>query len=442
MTDTNPNSAHPDATASSSDSDSARERRNVRRRDLLFGAGGAALGAAATWGASALAASGFGSGLVPYPGSSGAPEGAGATSGAQAGEVGAATVDCHGAHQAGVVTTPQAFLVLTAYELTERTDRQAMHRLMRLWTEDIERMTQGHATVTDTEPELSHLPASLTVTLGLGPDLFDKLGIPERRPAWLQQLPPYPIDKLEDEWTGGDLCLQVCADDPITAAHAARVLTKEAVAYATPKWTQYGSRNAPGATEPGATMRNHFGQLDGTRNPQPEEEPGLIFRSDSEPWLDGGSTMVVRRIHMNLDTWDELDAPARDVVLGRRHDTGAPLTGQNEFDEPDLEATNDLGFPVIDVAAHIRRARTDDGSQRILRRPYNYVSEPRPGEISNVGLVFIAFQADLEHQYLPLQERLGALDLLNTWTTPIGSAVFAIPRGFQPGEVLCEDLFA
>ena len=103
---------------------------------------------------------------------------------------------------------------------------------------------------------------------------------------------------------------------------------------------------------------------------------------------------------------------------------------------------NSIGFPVIDVAAHIRRARTDDGSQRILRRPYNYVDLPRAGQISNVGLVFIAFQADLEHQYLPLQAQLAELDLLNQWTTPIGSAVFAIPRGFRPGEILGESELA
>ena len=31
------------------------------------------------------------------------------------------------------------------------------------------------------------------------------------------------IDRLEDRWSGGDLLLQICADDPLTVAHSARV---------------------------------------------------------------------------------------------------------------------------------------------------------------------------------------------------------------------------
>ncbi len=422
------------------------------RRDLLFGAGGLALGAAATWGlggwrhagtpapgstSSTLAGAG-----EPLPGTSGAVQGAGSAPGVGIGEYGSATIDCHGPNQAGIATPPQAFLVLAAFDLLPHTSATHMSWLMQLWTEDIERMTAGYPAMTDTEPELAYYPASLTVTVGFGSPLFDKLSLTDKRPSWLAPLPAYPIDQLQDEWSGGDVVVQVCADDPTTATHAARLLAKEAADYLTPRWTQFGSRNAPGVTQPGATMRNHFGQLDGTRNPDPAEEPNLIFRTDDQPWLDGGSTMVVRRIHMNLDGWDELDIPARDTVLGRFQKSGAPLSGQQEFDEPDLEAKNSLGFPLIDVAAHIRRARTDDGSQRILRRPYNYTESPAAGQISNVGLVFIAFQADLEHQYLPLQHQLAQLDLLNQWTTPIGSAVFAIPRGFASGEYLAQELFA
>lgn len=40
-----------------------------------------------------------------------------------------------------------------------------------------------------------------------------------------------------------------------------------------------------------------------------------------------------------------------------------------------------------------------------------------------------------------MQARLAELDLLNQWTTPIGSAVFAVPRGIREGEFLAQDLF-
>ena len=146
---------------------------------------------------------------------------------------------------------------------------------------------------------------------------------------------------------------------------------------------------------------------------------------------------------MDLDGWDEVDRPARDTALGRRLDTGAPLTGTDEFDEPDLDARGELGFPRIDLAAHIRRTRTDDPTQRIHRRPYNYELPPGPGQLSDAGLVFISFQADLDHQFTPLQARMDEMDLLNTWNHAIGSAVFAVPGGVHgPGENLLDRLLA
>jgi dye decolorizing peroxidase len=71
----------------------------------------------------------------------------------------------------------------------------------------------------------------------------------------------------------------------------------------------------------------------------------------------------------------------------------------------------------------------------MLRRGYSYDDPPTAdGEISDSGLIFISFQADIGRQFLPVQKRLAELDLLNTWTTPIGSAVFAIPPGVEQGD--------
>ena len=56
------------------------------------------------------------------------------------------------------------------------------------------------------------------------------------------------------------------------------------------------------------------------------------------------------------------------------------------------------------------------------------------------GLLFAAFQADPVRQFVPMQQRLAAGDLLNFWTTPIGSAVFAILPGPAEGEILGQAL--
>ena len=90
----------------------------------------------------------------------------------------------------------------------------------------------------------------------------------------------------------------------------------------------------------------------------------------------------------------------------------------------------------------MRRARSDNPDEQIFRRAYNYDDAPEGTEIANAGLVFIAFQADVDRQFTPMQRRLDELDLLNTWTTPIGSSVFAIPPGCAEGGFVGDTLLA
>lgn len=365
-------------------------------------------------------------------------------SGKDTANLGKETHVSRGLHQPGVASPVTNFANLVAFDLLVD-DVASLRRLMRMWSDNIVRLMAGEPSLTDTEPELALNPSRLTVTLGIGPGFFAG-ELKDKKPDWLEQLPPYQIDDLKEEWSGGDLCLLIASEDPMTIAHTQRVMVKEAVDFARMKWVQTGFRNTAITWPDGTTIRNLFGQVDGTINPNPEAEAEVIFRTDPD-WMNGGSTMVARRIAMNLDTWDELDRPAREIVIGRDLDTGAPLTGGEEKDEVDLEAKNELGFPVIDVAAHVRRSKTGDETQRIYRRPYNYddpVSEEdlAKGVTSNSGLLFLTFQADIDHQYKPIQERLAQMDLLNEWTIPIGSAVFAIPPGIgaRGQEYLLQEL--
>ena len=82
------------------------------------------------------------------------------------------------------------------------------------------------------------------------------------------------------------------------------------------------------------------------------------------------------------------------------------------------------------------------GTDRFLRRPYSYDDAPQGNEVSNSGLIFVAYAADVAAQFVPVQQRLAESDLLNLWTTPIGSAVFAVLPGALAGESLGEKLFA
>jgi dye decolorizing peroxidase len=363
--------------------------------------------------------------------------------------VGRAVEPFHGPHQAGVATGVQAVGVFVALDLAPGTDRDALVRLMRLWTTDAERLTQGRPTLADTQPELATAPARLTMTVGYGPGVFDAAGLADQRPAWLAPLPPFGIDRLEDRWSGGDLLLHLAGDDPMAVAHAQRMALRSAAAFAGVRWVQSGFVRGAGVAASGTTPRNLMGQVDGTANPPPEDFDGVVWvgpGTGAPAWLQGGTGMVLRRIRMLLDTWDALDRGQREQVIGRRLDTGAPLTGTAERDPPDFEAVGPDGLLVIPEFAHIRLANATSSAPdaptgtRILRRPFSYDDGVLPDGSPDVGLLFAAYAADIGAQFVPIQQRLAEQDLLNTWTTPVGSAVFALPPGTEPGGWIGEPL--
>lgn len=345
------------------------------------------------------------------------------------------TLPVHGPHQPGVTAPMVAHERLYAFNLKRETDREALERLFRILTADIESLTQGEGPIADTEPELAEVPARLSITVGFGPELVNRVA-PQARPEWLDALPPFTRDELDPAFSGGDLLLIIASDDPTTIAHAARMLTKTVRTFADPHWRQDGFRRARGSEPDGRTMRNLMGQVDGTINPHPEDDDfaGLVWLQDG--WLDGGTAVVIRRIRMEMDTWDQVDRIGREATIGRDLAVGAPLTGTNEFDEPDLDAKDSLGFHIIPDFAHIRRARSDDPHERIYRRAINY------DDGDEQGLLFVCYQRDPLKQFVPIQQRLDELDLLNEWVTHVGSAVFAIPPGWQPGGMLGETLLA
>lgn len=418
------------------------EARGLDRRRLLVAGGAAGVGAASALGLESARRAGTPA-AAPQDTVRPAPQGHGQ-----------AVEPFHCPRQAGVATAPQAFAAFVALDLHRATTRDAVRRLLRVLSEDAAALTRGRAPVADQEPWLAEHPARLTVTLGFGQRLLG-LVAPDRTPAWLRPLPPFSIDRLEERWSDGDLLLQICADDRLTVSHAQRVLLKAARSFAAVRWVQDGFRHTVGSVPDGQSMRNLFGQVDGTVNPRggsEEYERVVHGRGGFAPWVPDGTALVLRRIAMNLDTWDEADTPAREDAVGRRLRDGAPLTGEAEHDEPDLAARGPLGFPVVADYAHVRRARSEDPLERIHRRVYNYdlpvagASGARgrgatTGGVSDAGTVFAAYCADVDRQFVPIQRRLDELDMLNAWTTPVGSAVFAVPPGCAEGGFVGDLLF-
>lgn len=391
-----------------------------RRRLLAGGAAAMAAGAALTQcGAaqSATPADGFGSAVEPF----------------------------HGRHQSGIATPPQAHALFVALDLKPQARRSAGETLtavLKLWTSDAARLTQGEPALADTEPELALRPARLTVTVGLGPAVFDRAGLAQLRPESAAELPAFSTDRLEPAWCGGELLLQICADDPLVIAHAGRVLLKNVRSMTRQRWRQSGFRNAHGSDRPGESMRNLMGQVDGTANLHDEQALDRHVWDDraSAAWFAGGTVAIIRRIRAEMDTWDELDRASKELTVGRRLDNGAPLTGRKESDVPDLGATAN-GIPVIPPNSHIALARHRADDEQFLRRPYNYDDPPSGDRTTDSGLIFASYQRDPARQFVPVQERLAAADALNQWITPIGSATFAILPGVPaPGGYLGQPL--
>lgn len=414
MTDSRPPTEH-----------SASTGRGASRRGFLFGGAAAGVGMAA----------GVALDRTPAFAAAPAPDATGVN--------GARTIAFHGRHQAGVETPVASFVTYLAFDLHPEIGADGLRRLMRLWSDDAARLMAGTPALADTEPELAGQPAGLTVTFGFGPGALDRVD-QSLRPSWLRPLPAFTIDELEDQWTGGDLVVIVSGDDQVPMAHATRMILKDSRGFAALRWRQDGFRHAYGSHKGGTTMRNLFGQVDGTANPKlGSQDFARVVWADSGDWMTGGTSMVLRRIKLTMETWDEVGRVGRENAVGRTLDTGAPLTGTHETDEPDFDAVGPHGFPVISDVSHMRRAHADFTGARIFRRGYNYDLTPASGAdttLSNTGLLFAAYQADVDAQYVPIQRALDEADLLNVWTRPIGSAVFAIPPGCAEGEYVGQTL--
>ncbi|MDO5736684.1 MAG: Dyp-type peroxidase [Propionibacteriaceae bacterium] len=346
--------------------------------------------------------------------------------------------DPHGLHQSGILTPAPASHRVLALDLLGRTDAEALARLMRVWSSTIAALMAGRPAPGDATPDLAQEAVSLTITVGFGPGVFRLPGLESKRPAGFQDIPPMDHDKLQERWSGGDLLVMVQADDETSVAYACRRMTVDARPFATPRWSQSGSwRGVDSAGNP-ITGRNHFGQVDGSRNPLPEELGQALWSTDG--WLADGTQLVVRRIEMDLDDWDALVRDRQEKAVGRNLLDGAPLTGGAEKDDIDREAVVD-GQPVLALDAHVRRAHpAENHGRRMLRRSVNYTHVDDAGQAS-AGLLFMALQSSIAEQFIPVQQTLDASDALNEWTTAIGSAVFALPPGFTAERHLAAGLF-
>ncbi len=371
-------------------------------------------------------------------------------------------VPFYGAHQAGIVTPAQDRLHFVAFDVI--TDKRAeLVELLQDWTAAAARMTQGQtagplgavggvpeAPPEDTGEALGLPPAGLTLTVGFGPSLFDeRFGLADRRPPALADLPSFPREDLQPEISGGDICVQACANDPQVAVHAVRNLARIGFGRVSVRWSQLGFGRTSSTSKAQQTPRNLFGFKDGTDNLK-AEDAALVrdwlwaSADDGAAWMAGGSYLVTRKIRMNIETWDRTSLAEQEAIFGRDKGEGAPLGREKEFDPIDFTLKGAGGEPLIPADSHIRLAHpSQHGGARLLRRGYNFVDGSDGLGRLDAGLFFIAYQRDPRRQFVPVQMALAKSDALNEYIKHVSSALFACPPGVRDaGDYWGRALFA
>lgn len=360
-------------------------------------------------------------------------------------------VDWRGIHQAGIVTPRPATGVIAAFDVLART-REDLERLFRTLTARIAFLTQG-GPVPETDPRFPPpdsgllgpvvTPGNLTVTVGIGDSLFDdRFGLGAVKPARLTRMASFRNDALDARLCHGDLSLQMCANTADVYIHALRDIIKQMPDLLLLRWKQEGTVPPVASTQAlRPSARNFLGFRDGTANPDTGDGglmDALVWTrgtGDEPAWTDGGSYQAVRIIRNFVERWDRTPLREQERIIGRKKDSGAPMDGDVEHDEPDFAA--DPKGAVTPLDSHIRLANNrgpSDMRTRILRRGFNYSNGVAQNGQLDQGLLFIAYQADLEQGFVAIQERLSG-EPLEEYVKPVGGGYFFV----LPGVVAADD---
>ncbi|MER6959046.1 Dyp-type peroxidase [Streptomyces sp. NPDC000618] len=371
----------------------------------------------------------------------------------------------HGVRQAGVTTPQQATALLLAYdldpELRGAAGARALKAVLAAWThalaepdslvapeadeadepdgsdESSEPAGPDGSSESDESDELDRSDGSdesngsgaarFTATVGIGPRLPGRLGVPV--PAALRELPPFPGERLDPARCGGDVLVQLCADSADATEAAAATLTRLAGDTLRPRWRQAGF--LPPSPDGGGTPRDLLGFKNGSANPTAEECERWVWTGDA-------TYLVVRRVHLSVEDFARLPVHRQEEIIGRRRETGGPLDGGPEHADVDIHARTAQGGGgryVTPPHSHVRAASPSlDAGARMLRRGYSYADGP-----TDQGLLFLAFMRD-PALFTRVQRRMAARDELSRFSEARGSAVAYVLPGARPGRPLGAEL--
>ena len=224
----------------------------------------------------------------------------------------------------------------------------------------------------DTGEAIGLPPAGLTITFGFGPALFrdangkDRFGLADRQPKALRTLPHFPADASTRRAPAA-----TSASRPAPTTRRSRC-TRSATwpGSASARSPSAGRSSASGARRPPRPTSPRRATCSGSRTAPPTSRPRRPTTSTStsgwapgdDPkaaWLAGGSYLVARRFNMTIEVWDRQPLGDQEEFVGRTKATGAPLSGGEEFTEPDFDMPGSDDLPVVAADAHVRLVHPD-----------------------------------------------------------------------------------
>ncbi|MGP1939616.1 MAG: Dyp-type peroxidase [Arsenophonus sp. ET-DL9-MAG3] len=353
----------------------------------------------------------------------------------------------NGIHQSGILTPEQKNSSFIALSVTATT-LDELQNLFKILTQRIVYLTQTEKILfnyNDKMPPInsgilggSYLkPDSLTITVSLGSSLFDsRFGLEKIKPKFLIEMNSFPNDRLEPEWCGGDILLQICANSQESLIYALRDILRHTSAYLFPLWKIEGFLSSRDIDQH-STPINLFGFKDGTGNAPINDRKLMdemiwVTEKDREPfWCNGGSYQAIRIIRFNLEFWDRTPLEDQENYFGRHKKTGAPIGRKHEMDSPEFE--KDPHGDRILFDSHMRRAEPRNPERytaKLRRRSYNYSLGINVNGLLDMGLIFVSYQKNLKTGFIDTQKRLNG-EPLERYIKPFGGGYYFVLPGVQ-----------